>query len=258
MNQPLSCSPIGVVRTPFKEKGSAPRQAVVAHDVPGTIELLPEYEHALSDLDGIDRIWVLYWFHLVSGWRAKVLPPRSERRRGLFATRAPHRPNPIGLSCVRLVRVEGLVLHILGVDMVDESPVIDIKPYVPYADAFPDARTGWLDGARDPIEPHRVVWSEGAQAQAAWLEETHSIDLVAAVDAVLALGPQPHPYRRIKQLENGLVLAHKDLRIFFRVEPPRTIVIESLASGYRPSQLFAPDGDNALHVHRTFVERFPR
>src|SRR5262252_9269161 len=96
--------PIGVLSTPFREKMSAPRQAALARGVEGTIELLPMYEHALADLAGIERIWVLFWFHLADGWRAKVLPPRSTRRRGLFATRAPHRPNPIGLSAVRLVR----------------------------------------------------------------------------------------------------------------------------------------------------------
>ncbi|WP_394837348.1 tRNA (N6-threonylcarbamoyladenosine(37)-N6)-methyltransferase TrmO [Pendulispora rubella] len=264
MTPPLPMTPIGVLRTPFKEKMHAPRQAVIARDVPGTIELLPEYEHALTDLEGIDRLWVLFWFHMAEGWRPKVLPPRSERRRGLFATRSPHRPNPIGLSCVRLVRAEGLILHILDVDMVDETPVLDIKPYVPYADAFPDARTGWLDQVRDPVGPYAVVWCEEARLHVAWLKETHGLDLVPHIDSVLELGPQPHPYRRIKKHGSGFRLSYKDWRIFFHAEEPRTIVIDSLETGYRPGQLLGTsplpaDRDaNAVAIHRAFVAAFPR
>ncbi|WP_394822432.1 tRNA (N6-threonylcarbamoyladenosine(37)-N6)-methyltransferase TrmO [Pendulispora albinea] len=266
MSAPLSVSPIGVVRTPFKEKVSAPRQAVTARDVPGTIELLPEYEHALSDLEGIDRIWVLWWFHLAEGWRAKVLPPRSEHRRGLFATRSPHRPNPIALSCVRLVRVSGLTLHILDVDMVDGTPVLDIKPYVPYADAFPEAHTGWLEKARDPAPGHTVTWSEEARAQAGWLAETYGLELMAPIEAILSLGPQPHPYRRIKKLPGdgaGLCLAYKDWRVLFRAEGERTIAVDALATGYRQNQLFGAarvrfeHDPESLAVHRAFVIRFP-
>jgi len=274
----LVLSPIGIVRTPFKEKMNAPRQAVAADEVSGTIELLPEYEHAISDLEGFDRLWVLYWFHLASGWRPKVLPPRSERRRGLFATRAPHRPNPIGLSSVRLVRIEGLVLHIRGVDMVDESPVLDIKPYVPYADAFPDARTGWLESqgaarradagetsARDPIEPYAITWGDEARTRAAWLRDAHGIDLAAPVEGTLKLGPQPHPYRRIKKHGAGFRLAYKDWRVVFRLEGSRHVVIEAIETGYRAAQLRAPpvahehsgDERESMAVHRDFVAHFP-
>ena len=114
-------------------------------------------------------------------WRPKVLPPRSAgRRRGVFSTRSPHRPNPIGLSVVRLDEVRGLTLHVRDVDMIDGTPVLDLKPYVPYADAFPDARTGWLEplagrrrgrepAAVDPEPGFAVTWSPLAAEQAAWL-----------------------------------------------------------------------------------------
>jgi tRNA-Thr(GGU) m(6)t(6)A37 methyltransferase TsaA len=122
--------PIGLVRSPFAEKAEAPRQAVAegAAGVAGRIEMFPEHEHALDDLDGFDRIWVLFWFHEAHGSRAKVLPPRSNRKRGVFATRSPHRPNPIGMSAVRLERVDGLVLHVRDLDLIDGTPVLDIKP----------------------------------------------------------------------------------------------------------------------------------
>ena len=151
---PITLTPIGVVRTPFADRVSAPRQPCAAGGARGTIELLPgrDFEHALSDLEGWDRIWVVFAFHLnpPGAWRPKVLPPRSAgKRRGVFSTRSPHRPNPIGLSVVRLDGVAGLSLHVRDVDMIDGTPVLDLKPYVPYADAFPDARTGWLE----PLAP---------------------------------------------------------------------------------------------------------
>ena len=98
-------------------------------------------------IEGFSRIWILYVMHLNDGYTMSIRPTRGPRETvGLFATRAPHRPNPIGLSCLSLVRIEGLVLHVHGLDILDGSPVLDIKPYVPYADAFPDARAGWLAG----------------------------------------------------------------------------------------------------------------
>jgi tRNA-Thr(GGU) m(6)t(6)A37 methyltransferase TsaA len=139
----LTVRPIGVIHTPYPDRVSAPRQTYVTPDAEGTIVLESghQYEHALEDLEGWDYLWVLYWFHLNDGWRPKVLPPRSKVRRGVFATRSPHRPSPIGMSVVKLVRVEGLTVHVRGVDMIDGTPVLDIKPYVPSADALPDR---WL------------------------------------------------------------------------------------------------------------------
>ena len=94
----------------------------------------------------MERLWVLSHLHLNTGWNAKVMPPRGERKkRGLFATRSPHRPNNIGLTAVRLVGVEGFTLHVEEIDLLDGTPVLDIKPYVPYADAFPGAHAGWID-----------------------------------------------------------------------------------------------------------------
>jgi len=94
----------------------------------------------------MERLWVLSYLDRSGTWGALVRPPRGPRvRRGLFATRSPDRPNPIGLSAVQLVRVEGLVLHVRGVDLLDGTPILDIKPYIPYADAFPASRAGWID-----------------------------------------------------------------------------------------------------------------
>jgi tRNA (adenine37-N6)-methyltransferase len=268
----VTFTPIGVVRSPWLEPAQAPRQAAAAEGVQATIELAPGrgLEDALSDLEGWEFLWVIFWFHRVRGWRPKVLPPRSRTRRGVLSTRAPHRPNAIGLSLVRLDKVEGLVLRIRDVDILDGTPVLDLKPYVPYADARPDARTGWLGPlvpagtarAKTPADPEpgfSVVWSDRGRAQAAWLRERRG-DLAERVEAALALGPQPHAYRRIKRVGDALVLSVKDWRVRFRVDG-RVVMVEDVSSGYREQQLdgsaSAPAGA-PLALHRAFVARFGR
>lgn len=152
---------IGVVRSPHKERHGTPRQAVLAADaahrpVEGArIELFAHVVDplALADLEAFEMLWVVSWLHLNHGWRPQVTPPGEATARGLFATRAPHRPNPIGLSAVKIERVVGLVIHVARIDLLDGTPVLDLKPYVPYADAFPDVKAGWLDAR--PAIPDR-------------------------------------------------------------------------------------------------------
>jgi tRNA-Thr(GGU) m(6)t(6)A37 methyltransferase TsaA len=256
--QPLVFEPIGVVHSPFAEKASAPRQAATGADVEGTIELFPgrDLEHALEDLESWGRLWVLFVFHRAEGWRPKVLPPRSTKRRGVLATRSPHRPNPIGLSAVRLVGVSGLTLRVRDLDILDGSPVLDLKPYVPYADAFPDAGSGWLEPIADPIPPAAVAWTDEARAQAAWLS-ARGIDLAKPVDQALALGPKPSAYRRIRRLESApdeLELAVKDWRVRFRANGAN-ILVSSIHAGYRPREL-ALGTSPAIELARAFVEAF--
>jgi tRNA (adenine37-N6)-methyltransferase len=251
----LTLRPIGVVRSPFVDRVSTPRQPAAARGVRGTIELFAgrHFEHALADLDTWDHIWVLFWFHLNTGWRPKVLPPRSATKKGVFATRSPYRPNPLGLSVLALEAVEGLTLHVRDVDLVDGTPVLDIKPYVPFTDVIASANTGWLE-TPDPGPKFRVVWSELASEEAKWLAENFRIDLVAPVNHILGLGHEPHPYRRIRRRDDGFRLAMKDWRIDFTVEGSE-IRIASIGTGYRPSQL-GTSTDPAIVAHRAFVDRF--
>lgn len=145
--------PIAYARTPYKERYGTPHQPTTTRGTregapgEGVIELVPEIPiEALRSLEGFDYVWVIYVFHMNEGWSPLVRPPRGPRvKRGVLATRSPHRPNPIGLSALRLVKIEGRELHVRGIDLLDGTPVIDLKPYVPYADAFPDARAGWVD-----------------------------------------------------------------------------------------------------------------
>jgi len=146
---PIAMSPIGYVRSPYQRRFGTPQQAAAADSAEDALlELIPALipSAALADLEGIERLWVLSWLHRGGTWAAQVMPPRGPRvRRGLFATRSPDRPNPIGLSAVRLIRVDGCNLHVKGIDLIDGTPILDLKPYVPYADAFPQAKAGWID-----------------------------------------------------------------------------------------------------------------
>jgi tRNA-Thr(GGU) m(6)t(6)A37 methyltransferase TsaA len=146
---PFSVTPIGWVSSPYQRRFGTPQQAAaVDSDQEAVLELDGEQipEEALRDLVGVERIWILSFLHRSGTWGPLVRPPRGPRvRRGLFATRSPDRPNPLGLSAVQLVRIEGLSLHVRGVDLLDGTPILDIKPYLPYADAFPTSRAGWID-----------------------------------------------------------------------------------------------------------------
>jgi len=137
-------SPIGKLRTSRTQADGTPIQPRFAEGYDGTAEIFPEYADGLADLDGFDRIWLLFWCHLASAPRMRVIPYRDTVERGLFATRAPARPNPIGLSCVRLVGIEGNTLRLAEVDILDGSPLLDIKPYVPDYDFYPVKKTGWI------------------------------------------------------------------------------------------------------------------
>lgn len=265
----LTLSPVGVVRCRHRTKVDAPRQPAAATGLTGTIELFPgrNFEHALEDLAGFERLWVLFWFHLNKDWRPKVLPPRSTTgRKGVFATRAPYRPNPLGLSAVRLVRIEGLTLFIADVDMLDGTPVLDLKPYVPYTDAWPQAGTGWLaDEARgpagtrpaDPVGSYTVQFTPLADEQAAWIGHRTGLPLRERITATLVQGPQPHAYRRIVRDGPGYRLKVKDWRVRFAVQGA-TVTVLALQSGYRPAEVAKSAGTagDPLAVHRDFRARW--
>jgi tRNA-Thr(GGU) m(6)t(6)A37 methyltransferase TsaA len=138
--------PIGIIRSPYKETEGTPIQTTGAKGVEGTVEVLPEYVEGLKDLDGFSHIILIYHFHLSEGYSLTVKPFLDDTSRGVFSTRAPKRPNAIGFSVVRLVKIEGATLHIEDVDIVDSTPLLDIKPYVPEFDVKEVERIGWLSG----------------------------------------------------------------------------------------------------------------
>jgi len=142
----ISYRPIGIIRSPYKETEGTPIQTTGAKGVGGTVEILPECAEGLKDLDGFSHIILIYHFHLSKGYSLTVMPFLDDTSRGVFATRAPKRPNSIGFSVVRLVKIEGTTLYIEDVDIIDSTPLLDIKPYVPEFDAKEAERIGWLAG----------------------------------------------------------------------------------------------------------------
>lgn len=141
--------PIGVIRSPHRTAAGTPIQPVYAEQANGEVIVDARYESALADIEGFERIWLVYCFDRAGPFKPRVVPYRDNREHGLFATRAPTRPNPIGLSVVRLLGREGNVLRVGELDVLDGTPLLDIKPYVPEFDSYPGSGAGWLDAQRE-------------------------------------------------------------------------------------------------------------
>lgn len=139
----LSLHPIGLIHSPFRDQGETPIQSAFSQ-AEGTVEVYPEYVAGLQDIEGFSHIILLYWFHRSDGYRLVVKPFMDQVERGLFSIRYPARPNPIGISVVELVRREGNQLHVQGLDVLDGTPLLDIKPFVPRFDHRENTRVGWL------------------------------------------------------------------------------------------------------------------
>ena len=146
MTDAITLRPIGCVRSPFKDTGEIPKGPDAQHVAEGVIELDSALEEGLRDVEGFSHLYVLWFFHKVDGFDLTAWPPADDRSHGVFATRSPRRPNPIGLTTVELLRREGTRLHVRGVDMLDGTPVLDIKPYL---SSIPETnlRRGWLADA---------------------------------------------------------------------------------------------------------------
>lgn len=146
-HQRFAVEPIGVIHTPFKRQPGTPIQSSMGNGDEGWADVRPQYVEGLEDLDGFDRVWLIYWLDRARPPRMTVTPFLDDRPRGVFSTRAPSRPNPIGMSCVRVLEVAGGRLRFRDADMLDGTPLIDIKPYAPCFDVFEVSRCGWLDAA---------------------------------------------------------------------------------------------------------------
>lgn len=148
---PRECSftPIGKIRTPFSEPAGTPIQPSRAAGARGVVHIEEPFREGLHDLEGFERIWLVYWLHRAPAARLRVTPFLDRHPRGIFATRAPARPNAIGMSVVRLLSVGDGVLEVENIDVVDGTPLLDIKPYVPEFDSYAKSRAGWFDQSQD-------------------------------------------------------------------------------------------------------------
>ena len=142
-------TPIGIIKSPFKSPDECPKGGCHHKGVPATIELNPEFQEGLLDLDGFSHLILVWVFHQSQGFKLLAKPPHDDAQHGVFATRSPHRPNPVGLTVVKLIKVEGNIIHIEDPDMVDGTPLLDIKPYLLPPDALGEVKRGWLDKRKD-------------------------------------------------------------------------------------------------------------
>jgi tRNA-Thr(GGU) m(6)t(6)A37 methyltransferase TsaA len=147
--------PIGIIHSPFTELSGMPIQPAGAAGIEGTVEVFSKYYDGLKDLEGFSHIIMLYHFHRSKGFKLHVVPFMDSRFRGVFATRAPKRPNPIGLSVIKLQKIQGNILYVENLDILDETPLLDIKPYVPAFDEETEVRTGWLEEARKEVSKRK-------------------------------------------------------------------------------------------------------
>lgn len=152
----IAYRPIGVIYSPFKEISGMPIQPSAALGVRGRVEIQPPFQPGLQDLEGFSHLILLYHFDRVDEVKLKVTPFLDDQDRGVFATRAPMRPNPIGLSIVKLLKIEENVLEIENVDVLDQSPLLDLKPYVPYFDQPGEVKSGWIEKVKDEIRGKRT------------------------------------------------------------------------------------------------------
>lgn len=261
----LTLRPIGYFHTRQQVKFQAGHQPAAASEERNELELLPGlgYERALQDLAGFDRVWLLSWFHRNDSWRPLVLPPRGPAlRRGVFATRSPHRPNPLGLTAVPLLGIEGRRLLLGPCDLVEGTPVLDLKPYIPAYDAFPDARAGWVDAMEAGLrEPSRFTVRHSAVAteQSRWLRETWCIDFSPRLNELLARDPTPHRTRRIRRLDaTDFEVGCGAWRAVFTVEG-ETVTVQALKAAYPMSFLLRPDYKDVpdREAQLAFIARWP-
>jgi len=220
----LTLQPVGYLRSKAEQKYQLPPQPSRTRQVEGVIELLQgrNYEVALRDLEGFSRIWLVWWFHKNDNWRPTTLPPRGRTGRvGTFASRSPYRPNPVAISNVSLLGVEQNRLYIGAHDLLDDTPILDIKPYIPEFDAFPDEDSGWYGRmVEQSLEPsYQVHFSEGASRVLATRNQ-----LREKLARTLSLDPYPHRTRRIVTYGDRFRMACGDWRAYYRIEDGQVFI----------------------------------
>ena len=257
----MTFDPIGVFRGGAAYKYEAPRQGVFAGGA-GRVELVPgrNFETALRGLEGFERIWLVFVVDRNAGaWRPTTRPPvpvPGVARVGTFASRAPYRPNPIGLSCVRLVAVRGRVLEVEESDLLDGTPILDVKPYVPAADAFPAAKAGWVE--RGAEAPWRVEEAPAFAAAAAFVRSQGGPDLTRTARLQLSRAPFDASRKRVARTGEGAgALSLRMFRVDFEADPARRVVtLRGIRSGYTSEELAAADDPYSdKDLHRTFAAR---
>lgn len=242
----LTLNPIGILHSCYPDKFGTPRQSGLVPQADGFLEIFPEYqpEEALQGIEGFSHLWVLFWFHKLESQRfhSKVHPPRlGGESMGLFATRTPHRPNPIGLSLLRVGRVQKNGLEVFGHDFIDQTPILDIKPYLPQVESIPEARGGWTTSLEQKQEAISVVWNQEQVAQLREMKDSRDEhELKSLIDQTLRLDPRPIVYRGYEgaphptyRSKHAVRIHHLDIHFEF-VTPKEIQIIEVKRDLKRP------------------------
>lgn len=256
-NDSISFDVLGYYKGQAANRYDVPRQSGMQSQG-GTIILKKKmmYEQALEDLKGFERLWIVYQFHLnPTHWKPKVNPPRNpdRKKKGVFATRAPYRPNPIGMSCVKLKSVKGLKIEIEESDLLDGSPILDIKPYISYADSFPNSNAGWLEG----IEKHSysINWTPEAIEQQVWLDKKTTLGFKEFVERNLEYQPLNTRHKRVRQIgpQGTYSIALRSWRIRFQIKEENQ---EAIILGFNPGWTEDPQPEHN-ELHQEFEKHFP-
>ncbi len=255
----FTVEPIGTFHCSSKATYDLPRQGSLGQGNRGTIHLNEgcQFEQALEGLSGFELIWVIFRFHHSLKWKPKVLPPRGGEKQGVFATRSPHRPNFIGFSCVKLQEIKGLTLYITDHDLLDGTPILDLKPYLNYSDSLSSQRQGWIENLTQ-IPELLIEWSDLAQTQIEYLTEVWNLSLQTVIEHRLVQSPFPYANNRVKQLKEGeYELAYRTWRILYTIEEG-VLIVHHLKSGYDHETLTGQKLSrwDDVPIHQAFNQHF--
>lgn len=253
----IELTPIAIYHSDAVNPYEAARQPREDDSRPGEIRFVsPITSEEIEDLKASERIWLVFQFHENRHWKPMVLPPRgTEKKIGVFATRAPYRPNPIGLSCVKLVSVTSLTLHVRGADLLDGTPIFEVRAYDARNDAKADAKSGWLEGLED--KAYSLSWTAAASEKLNFLRENGVTQIEDFAIQQLEFAPFDGRRKRVSPKENFFILAYRTWRILFREVADRSLEVFDLRSGYSDADLAETDDrwrDKSLH--KKFNARF--
>jgi len=259
----LSLEPVGYFHSLNKysyETASQPNLDQSENPI-GRIELVDKknMQQALQGLAEMSHIWVLFWFHEKSGWNPMVQVPRGLKQKiGVFATRSPHRPNPIGMSLLELESINDRTLVVKSSDLLDGTPILDIKPFHPQADLPLNPRIGWLSGLDD--DPFAIASSSEFEARLQFLCEQGVTQILSFCRQQLRFEPLSYKQKRVSKIDDShYILAYRTWRISFEILPDQKILLNCISSGYSPNDLLqAEDKWQDKDIHREFDRIFGR
>ncbi len=252
----ISYTPIAFFNSSHSETYEAPRQGVLAQSSHGVIEFVEGIDfESYEDLIGFERLWIVYDFHKNQTWKPKVRPPRfSDKKRSVLSTRSPYRPNSIGVSCVKIEKVEKGRIFVSEQDLLDKTPILDLKPYLPYSDSFPEVKTGWVK--EEETNKYKVIFTQDVKERVDWLMKHTNFDFEQVLQNQLSYEPTNSKTKRVKKIGKDFTFAIRTWRFKFKISN-EFVNIYSVFSGYKESELLASDDiykDKASH--KEFLTRF--